>query len=214
MNFKKLKTLLLETLFPRFCVGCFKEGSYICEDCAIFISETIPFCPVCKQYDYLGRRHKKCKGNLDGLTVLWDNQGVMKKAIEKIEDEGVFSIVDELIEFFIFILENDRERFVSLLKYILDERTVITFIPSGKKKSIGFDFGEIIADRISLISKRRKKVLFERKGDDLVFSDDKEEKVLLIQPIFSDGREMDECAKLLKKNGTDKVWGFSLVREC
>jgi len=35
----KIKEWLLDILFPRFCLGCGREGTYICKDCAIFLSE-------------------------------------------------------------------------------------------------------------------------------------------------------------------------------
>ena len=35
----KIKEEIIDILWPKTCLGCGKEGQYICKDCAIFLSE-------------------------------------------------------------------------------------------------------------------------------------------------------------------------------
>ena len=38
----QIKNNVLDILFPKFCIGCGKEGLYICKDCEVFLSEVEP----------------------------------------------------------------------------------------------------------------------------------------------------------------------------
>lgn len=41
--------ILLDILFPIFCVNCQKEGIYLCEDCFVLVeTTTIQYCPFCR----------------------------------------------------------------------------------------------------------------------------------------------------------------------
>ncbi|MGB3988480.1 MAG: phosphoribosyltransferase family protein [Minisyncoccales bacterium] len=230
---KRVALSFLEIIFPRFCVTCSREGHYICEECALFISDNIPFCPSCGRASYFGKKHKRCKGNLDGIIALWDNDGVIKKAIEIIKERGVFTIVDELIGFFVFTIENDQERFSSFLKFLLDEETVIIPIPKDSRRNAkrGFDLSSLIADKIAFLADKKKKSFLKRvkatqsqsnlnkreRVDNIkgafVFSQTKIKKVVLIDDLWSSGSTMNECARLLKENGVKEVWGFVLTRD-
>ena len=56
----RVKDLVLDVLFPKFCVGCGIEGKYICDKCSIFISEAMPVCPICYNSSFFGETHHNC----------------------------------------------------------------------------------------------------------------------------------------------------------
>ena len=97
---EKTKEILLNTLFPAFCVGCKKEGRYLCEKCSVFISEAAFICPMCEKQSFLGETHIQCssKYGLDGLISLWEYEGVMKELIHAIKYQGIQYAAGELIE--------------------------------------------------------------------------------------------------------------------
>ena len=79
----KIKEKLLNLLFPKICVGCGREGSYICSKCDLFVSESILICPICGNSSPSGETHSNCvnKYSLDGLISIWDYDGLIKKLI-------------------------------------------------------------------------------------------------------------------------------------
>jgi len=55
-NSNKIKKCFLDTLFPPRCVGCNREGSYICENCEFFVSENSLVCPECGEMSFTGKK--------------------------------------------------------------------------------------------------------------------------------------------------------------
>ena len=53
----KIKEGILNALFPKFCVGCNKEGQYICENCKVFLGEASLICSVCEKSSFTGQKH-------------------------------------------------------------------------------------------------------------------------------------------------------------
>ena len=37
LKFTNVKTFLLDLFFPKFCLGCQKEGTYLCDDCRMLL---------------------------------------------------------------------------------------------------------------------------------------------------------------------------------
>ncbi len=102
-NFKKLKNFLLDLFFPKFCLGCGKEKTWLCQDCqALLEIQEENFCPVCgkvifNNHEVITRfsseargsyfkTHEFCKRktNLEGLFWAVDyNNPLVKKLILK-----------------------------------------------------------------------------------------------------------------------------------
>ncbi len=110
---RKTFSFLLDTIFPKFCVNCEKEGNYICEKCSLFISEASFVCPTCQKASYFGETHRNCekRNGLNGLISVWDYDGPIKKAIHYIKYQGFFDISKEIIERAIIEFEKDRKGF-------------------------------------------------------------------------------------------------------
>lgn len=200
-----VKELILDILFPRYCVGCGKEGKYICDKCQIFVSEAMPI------------YHKlPC---LDGLTSVWDYEGLIKELIHKIKYQGMFHIIKEL----------------SSLKDIEVYYKYITYVPMHKKrkKKRGFNQAEIIAKELSSFNNAKKVDLIKKIKNTKVQTElTKEQRienvkdcfkfvgagssrprnVILVDDVFTTGATMNECCKVLKQSGIKKVWGFTLAR--
>ena len=231
---RRLFSALLEAVFPRYCVVCRKEGSYICHDCALFLSDSRPVCPSCGRDSRCGMVHKRCKGlGLNGLVALWDYEGIAKRAIGKVRDDGVFHLTEEMIEYFIIMLERDSRRFIPFLDILLDQDALVTFVPLGprRKKMRGFDQAEVLAGYLAGISGKRKSKLLKRvketapqsglekkerflnvKGA-FSFVGPKVNRVVLVDDIWTSGATMTECCRILRENGVKEIWGFVLARD-
>ncbi|MDP3093691.1 MAG: ComF family protein [bacterium] len=208
MMWEKLKETVLDIILPRSCVGCGKEGKYICEKCSLFLSEA----PSLFQ-----------QGSVEEVVSCWEYEGLIKEIIFKIKYDGMFDAIDELVE----------KAFETREPYV-PEDTIITFVPLFKKKERrrGFNQAELIAKKIGEITRKKILPLLEKIKDTpsqtkldktkrLVnvkdsfrrkelssFSDN----VLLVDDIWTSGATMKECAKVLRKSGVKRVFGFTLAR--
>ncbi|HSA83620.1 MAG TPA: double zinc ribbon domain-containing protein, partial [Patescibacteria group bacterium] len=74
----------LDFLFPKYCIGCKKMGSYLCSDCFVKISfaET-GFCTICQKAAVGGLTHPICKRKLtiEGVFASLVYVGVVKKLV-------------------------------------------------------------------------------------------------------------------------------------
>lgn len=200
-----IKNIILDILFPRVCVECGKKGEYICERCSIFISE-------CEQ--------------IDGLTSVWDYEGVIKKLIWEIKYNGLKDGIKELVERI-----NFRDEFISLFEYI-------TYVPMYRKreKYRGFNQSKIIATELGKKYNLKVVCLLKKiKDTEDQVKLDKEERlrnvrdsfeiapqnqaffrnfsnILLVDDVFTTGATMRECCRVLKKSGIKNIWGFTLAK--
>jgi competence protein ComFC len=213
----KAKEFVLEILLPRFCLGCGKEGRYICEGCELFLSEAENISPY--------------------LTSCWEYEGIIEKAIHEIKFNGVYHIVSELVEK--AFEKIDLDLFACAGR---PENALITFVPMFKKreKERGFNVAEVIACQLGNVLPRGKhkpfKVvpLLEKNKDNQsqvglgpkerlenvkgVFRlslgiKEMPESVLLVDDVYTTGATMNECIKVLRKAGVKNVWGFTLARK-
>ncbi len=234
-----IKNIILDILFPTSCIGCGKEGRYICDECNVFISETMPVCPVCCNSSFFGESHSNCvrKYSLDGLISIWDYEGLIKNLIYKIKYDGTTHAISEIIENFFKLITNDKDnRFHAFLSFLSYKDTYITYVPMyiKKEKKRGFNQAELIAKEIGKTSNRRiisllkkikntesqtkleKKERLENVKDSFGVNNDINiegiENVLLIDDFFTTGTTIKECCKILKQAGINKVWGFTLAR--
>jgi len=208
LQWEKLKETVLDIILPRICLGCGKEGKYICEKCELFLSEA----------PSLFRQ-----GGLEELASCWEYEGLIKDIILKIKYYGAFDAINELVE-----------KAFKIREPYLPEGTIITFVPMFKRKEKrrGFNQAELIARKLGRIMGQKVLPLLEKIKD--TSSQTKLNKVermaniknsflakegagrhdniLLVDDVWTSGATMKECAKVLKRSGVKRVFGFTLAR--
>jgi len=218
VNKFKIKNLILDILFPRRCVECKREGQYICEKCELFITESL--------------------NNIDNLTSVWEYNGIIQKALKEVKYRYTKDILNELIERAFKIILNNEDEFSDFLSFMINEKPVITYVPiyRKKEKNRGFNQSEIIAKKIGEIFDLKVVKLLEKaretqsqtklnRGERLrnvqssvtnTAAFDTElsniSSVLLVDDIWTTGATMGECEKILKQNGIQKLWKFTLAK--
>jgi len=85
-RYEKFKNIILDIFFPRFCLGCGKEGDWICPDCLSTINILeYQYCPFCGQRifeEIICPKHKN--KNLDKLFFAVSyKDSLIRKAIKK-----------------------------------------------------------------------------------------------------------------------------------
>lgn len=103
----KIKELLLDLLFPKFCLNCNKEGTYLCQDCFSLIDIfKRQYCPFCSSPKIVpdGKTCNSCRKSkkLAGLycAVSYDNF-IVKKLINQFKYEPYIKELSKPLAFLI-----------------------------------------------------------------------------------------------------------------
>ena len=224
---KTLKNFLLDLFFPKNCFGCQKEETYLCEDC-ISLLDIINF-------------HKTFKTeNLDDLyfALSYKNHSfkyehrLIRQLIKKFKYTPFVKSLSQPLSSLIITHFESYEK-PALFIQEKDDFIIIPVPLSQKRlKWRGFNQAEEIAKNLSMylqiplfnnILTKNKETFFqsrlskEERENNLIssFSCNKQiknEKVLLVDDIYTTGSTMEECAKTLKKAGAIKVIGITIAR--
>lgn len=232
--FQKFWKFLLDLLFPAFCLGCKKEGTFLCKECQqnIFLQEE-QVCPFCYQKSSLGFVCEKCHPihhpALDGVLVAarFEEKSLLQRCIHHFKYEGLKDLGSEL-----GLLLAD------VLRKNLLQKIVVCPVPLHRKRLQwrGFNQAELLAltiqknlgipshqllHRTSFVipqmelsrEKRKTNVLnaFICKSSAVqhIASDFE---VLLVDDVCTTMATLEACAQALKKEGIKKVYGIVLAR--
>jgi ComF family protein len=214
----KIKEFILDLIFPKFCLGCKKEGSFLCEDCFSILD--------------ISTNHQRFKGkNLTDLyfPVNYENF-LVKKLIQNFKYPPL-------------IKELKKELALIIISHLLllDKKPdfsdfILVPIPLSKKKLRwrGFNQAEEIArelanflkiplisdclvkiketkDQVELSEKERREnvkgVFFVKNKEEIVGRN-----ILLVDDVFTTGATMEEAARVLKEAGAEKIVGIVIAK--
>lgn len=215
----------MDILFPKRCLGCGRIGKYFCDQCrktirVIAANEAI--CPVCERPAIDGATHPRCRTKyiIDGLTVFFRYDGIIRKAVKALKYRLIFDLASE---------------FVSLI-HSLDFPKSSLFVPiplhSSRFRERGFNqaevLGRLVAEKLHVpvrtdILKRIKRTtpqveMKKRDGRlknmEKVFSVSSpvSPNILLFDDVFTTGATMRSAANVLKRSGAKIVWGITMAR--
>lgn len=224
---------IIDLIFPKTCVGCKKEGEYICLDCRKKLVIPAPICPTCCKPSIGGWVHPRCGENcsIDRLFVSLPYRGIVQNCLKKVKYRSAWDILDFLYKLHTLDLES--------------QEWLVTSVPMWDKKERerGFNQASILAELTAkqlnatsintLRRVRETKPMFGLKKVDrkenvqgafqfnyksktnlaarqvLQFSN---QKVILVDDVWTTGATMRECATVLKRAGINEIWGIALAR--
>jgi ComF family protein len=219
---------ILDLIFPKTCLGCGKEGKYLCDNCLTKVKLLKPACPYCEKVSIDGFTHVKCwkKYGLDGLTSVWDYDGVIKKSIMALKYKYSTEVGKELSNVYIRGLSARPD---------LPKNGILVPIPihwhrenvRGFNQSI--EIGKVVAGKMGwkfapdLLIKEKSTApqatlsVADRKQNlkDVFTVDPKfqiPDSIILFDDVFTTGSTLKEAAKVLKHAGVGKVWGLTIAR--
>ena len=215
----KIENTFLNIFFPKFCLNCQKEGDYLCPDCQALLE--------------ISREHQ-IFFNQDLDDLYWAcnyNNFLIKKLIKRFKYEPFLKDLSQTLTSLIMA-------HLQLIDHKPDFSNFnIIPVPLHKKrlKWRGFNQAEELAQEIALflntplilnnlirlknnpsqinLSARTRK---ENVKDVFSCQNSKEiknQKILLVDDIYTTGSTMIECAKILKENGAKEVIGMVVARE-
>jgi ComF family protein len=234
--FLKSKNFLLDLLFPKYCLGCGSEGSYLCEDClsTIDILE-YQFCPGCQKRLVDGKVCSTCKKSIkiNGLYFAAPYQNkLVKKMITQFKYEPFVKELKESLAYLIIThlelcdkKESDFSEFY-LIPVPLEIKR-LKWRGFNQSEEIGKELAKslktpLVSDvlckiketlpQMELSVEKRKENI---KGAFLVKNKEKiaGRKILLVDDVYTTGSTMNECARALKESGAKEIWGVAVARE-
>ena len=227
---KELKGAALDFLFPRFCVGCGKEGVFICNSCQASLARIeVPICPRCGKPQTDSMLCSGCvdwKADIDAIRSPFRFEGVIRKAVHEFKYHNLHAIAGQLAHFLgDYLIENPipydvivpvplhpkriRERGYNQAGLLANELSGLTGIPVNDT-SLGRNIYNMQQAKTRNVEERRQNVIgiFSCLNEELF-----EKKVLLIDDVTTSGATLNACASVLKKAGATSVWGLTLARE-
>ena len=224
---------ILDLVFPKICLGCGKEGRYICGTCLAKVPRAKLVCPYCEKASIDGMTHAKCKRvyGLDGLVSVWSYDGVVRKAILALKYKYATEIANELSSWLANELAKKKE--------VFPKNSILAPIPLFwyKGNFRGFNQSEIIGKEVArkfdwkfipdiLVRKKSGTPQAMLKGDaryqnirgafalnpDYLSNHLVPSAPVLFDDVFTTGSTLKEAASVLKRKGAKSVWGLTIAR--
>lgn len=153
----RVKKFIMDILFPIECLGCGKEGVWLCDECLANIKlKKIDNCPLCKKISAYGKTHEWCreKSSLDGMIVAgFLNDKLLQDVIHNYKYNFIQKLAAPLSEILTKKIQEldkneDKPNWVSLL---FGSELILVPVPLHKRRARWRDFNqsELLAKKIA-----------------------------------------------------------------
>lgn len=233
---RKVFAIIFDFFFPPLCVGCRKEGSFLCSICFDRIRlKTEQVCPVCKKVSLVAKTHRgicEKKTALNGLLVsaTYHENPALEKAIKRFKYHYSRELSEQLGKMLVSTL---------LVNHFPLHDVVIVPIPLHKKREKwrGFNQAGLLADKVHtnlnmplllpLLKRskntkqqatlhRHERIMNLKQAffidQDLFTPALLSKNILLVDDVSSTLSTLNEAAVVLKQAGFEKVYGIVLAR--
>ncbi|MBA7485981.1 hypothetical protein ES707_21533 [subsurface metagenome] len=226
----KLKGIALDLLFPRWCVGCGKEGDFICASCCHSLPRIMPpLCPKCGKPRPSGMLCTGCvswQAEIDGIRSPFRFDGVIRQAIHQLKYRNLRALATPLANLLRDYLVNNP---------VPGEVLVPAPLHQKRLRERGYNQSYLLAQELGKLinlpvvndcltrqkhapPQARSSTVDERRGnvaDAFVCRDRRlqDKQVILIDDVSTSGATLDAGATALKASGAITVWGLVLAKE-
>lgn len=226
----KLKGIALDLLFPRWCLGCGKEGDFICPACRRALPRiTPPLCPLCGRHQINANLCPACVGwetAIDGIRAPFKFEGAIRQAIHGLKYNNLRALAPLLGGWLDDYLRANplpaevlvpvplhpkrlRERGYNQSRLLAREMAKLSGLPLADDCLVRRRQTDPQA-RTTSAEQRRDNVAGAFSCRDRRLED---KRVLLIDDVSTSGATLDACARALKEAGASSVWGLVLATE-
>ncbi|MBN1862986.1 MAG: ComF family protein [Dehalococcoidales bacterium] len=226
----KLKREALDLLFPEWCIGCGREGDFICPSCRKLLARLLPpLCPQCGRPQPEGNLCSNClswSAAIDGMRAPFRFEGLIRSAIHQLKYRNLRALSESLAGFLgDYLAANPlsatvlvpvpihprrlRERGYNQSQLLAQELAKLTGMPLVADCLVR-ERPALPQARTGTVAERRSNVAGAFACRDRRLAG---EAVLLIDDVATSGATLDACAAALKEAGASSVWGLTLARE-
>lgn len=227
----KWKSYFLDLVFPKFCVGCGKEGEWLCEICQhkILMVKT-QVCPDCGRVSQFGQycpRHQKRWGLSGIIVAAYYEEGPIKEAIHNLKYNDILELKILLGEILTQALKDNRK---------LGPFIFMTAVPLHfwRRAQRGYNQSELLGDYVAnklrlpknfqILRKIRQtkpqvklggKKRLENLKNSFIFNKKiniRGRTIIIVDDVTTTGTTLNECAKVLRRAGAKRVWGLVVAK--
>ncbi|MGD9117171.1 MAG: ComF family protein [Dehalococcoidia bacterium] len=226
----KLKGIALDLLFPRWCVGCGREGEFICPDCVKSLPRiTPPLCPRCGRPQLNAVVCPVCVGwpaSIDGIRAPFKFDGAIRQAIYELKYNNLRAIAPLLGRCLSDYLAKNTLPVEVLVPVPLHRRRLrergynqsrLLALELAKLSGLPLVDDCLVRELYTTPQARTKNVAERRANVAEAFACRHRrlegKKVLLIDDVATSGATLDAGARALKESGASSVWGLVLAKE-
>lgn len=226
----RLRRKVIDFFFPRYCVGCGKNGDFLCPVCRQTIPRILPpFCQRCGKPEASGGLCVSCwsvRSDLDGVRSPFRFDGVIRRAVHELKYHNVKALAGCLAELIADYLESNPVPGEVLIPVPLHPRRLrqrgynqsgLLAAELGSLMSLPVIEGSLRRVKDSLpqakaatVEERWRNVkdAFACPAGVLVGK-----QVILLDDVCTTGATLEAAAMALKAAGASLVWGVTLARE-
>lgn len=232
--------IILDLLFPAYCVSCKRIGSFLCIACSAAIPLSEPACFVCNARNSNGSICNSCRRHMPYLTRVWwasayDTESI-RHALMQLKYNGNRALASALAS---FIVASVKKRAQAHNVHIPSNAALLAIpLHTRKKRERGFNQSEIIGfhvshelllpilppDTLTRIKhtppqaqaggKEQRKKNMEHA---FVISDAGKlavagKTIILIDDVATTGSTLNDAARALKEAGAAHVWGLVVAK--
>ena len=225
-----LKRIALDLLFPQWCVGCGREGDFLCHSCRRLLPQLVPpLCPRCGQPQPSGLLCPGCiswQAQFDGIRSPFRFDGVIRQAVHQLKYRNLRALATPLAGLLHDYLAANP---------IPGEVLVPVPLHQKRLRERGYNQSGLLARELGRLAnlpvvddcllrhghappQARTSTVYERRSNvakAFACPDQRlqNKQVLLIDDVATSGATVDACAAALKANGTTSVWALVLARD-
>ena len=222
--------MVIDSFFPKRCIGCGKTGTFLCSDCRQSVPKLLPpFCPKCGKPQVNSVLCAACRQRqtvIDGIRSPFRFERVMRQAIHQLKYQNLKAISSSLAALLADYL---------LLTPLPGEALVPVPLHPRRLRERGYNQAALLAKelgklmnlpvimdclirvkeakpqvRTTTVKERRENVTgaFVCRGDKI-----NGKQIILIDDVCTSGATLEACATALKNNGAISIWGLTMVME-
>jgi len=226
----KVGGIALNLLFPQRCIGCGKEGDFICYSCRSSLPRVMPpLCPKCGRPQLSGILCSSCvswRAEIDGIRSPFCFDGVIRQAIYQLKYKNLRALAAPLARLLSdYLITNPvpgevlvpvplhrkrlRERGYNQSSLLARKLAKLTSLPIVDDYLIRQRYA-LPQAKTSTVDERQSNVVNAFTCRDKRLQN---KPVLLIDDVATSGATLNACAMALKVAGATSVWGLVLALE-